>query len=760
MESKRLDFQGLAQAALSRARDLLPKWLPEGKIVGHEFIVGSFSGEAGSSLSFNLNTGRWGEFNGSERGGDITSFYAAWQGLEQGEAFRQLAEEIGFIDHDTTARSAPAPRPASNIGLPPRDAPPPTFNHRVHGPASKHWAYKARNGDLMGYISRHDPPEGGKQIVPHTWDSEKERWQQRGFDKPRPLYGLELLSHADKNDDPKPILLVEGEKAADAARAFLGHLYVVMTWCGGTGGIKAVDWSPLKERDVLIWPDHDLKSNKSLQSGEWELLPAKDQPGIKAATWIGRELFGLGAKVRIINVGVSPALHSSGFDAADAVAQGWDYKRWAEWAKPLIAPVTMSNAIDLGERKEAKADEEAERKLPGRVYALIEELGIAVSGAGTPTCNMENVCRALERWDVLKGKIWFDKFHNKIFQSLSGGKPEAWQDIDTIHLVRKLQRDLWMSSLKVHITFEAVQHVAHMAARDEVLDYINSLKWDGIERVEHFLEDNFGADGSAYTRAASKNFWVGLVARQYRPGVKLDNLLVLEGSQGQMKSYACEEIGGDWTTSMGSNVTSKDFFISMEGKMVIEIPDMDSFSRADINRIKAVITTRIDRYRSPYGRIAEDHPRRSVFIATTNDHEWLRDTEGRRFWPVRVKFITRQNIRDSRDQLFAEARDLFKAGAKWWEMPEDETKAVQEDRREKDAWEDIIAAYVYSKSSVTVQEVALEAVRLETGRLGRMEQIRITQALRLIGWTRGRIDGPGGRQVRGWKAPAQDEEAF
>lgn len=129
-----------------------------------------------------------------------------------------------------------------------------------------------------------------------------------------------------------------------------------------------------------------------------------------------------------------------------------------------------------------------------------------------------------------------------------------------------------------------------------------------------------------------------------------------------------------------------------------------------------------------------------MFIGTTNKAAYLRDeTGGRRFWPVKVGRIDTDALDRDRDQLFAEAVKLCREGRRWW--PDDAFEAAhiqpqQEARFDADVWEGLVAAYVAGKESVLVKTIATDALFIETPRIGRAEQNRITAILERLGWRR------------------------
>lgn len=168
----------------------------------------------------------------------------------------------------------------------------PDMKHFAHGSPSASWAYRNARGDILFYVARYDT-SSGKEIVPWSvcQQGKKRQWRQKGHPTPRPLYNLHHLT-----DFPnKPVLIVEGEKCADAASAILPG-YVVTTWPNGAPSVEKADWKPLEGRNIVIWPDNDT-------------------PGREAAGAIAEKLRGK-AKFRIVRV---PEGRPEHWDIADAI---------------------------------------------------------------------------------------------------------------------------------------------------------------------------------------------------------------------------------------------------------------------------------------------------------------------------------------------------------------------------------------------------------------------------------------------------------
>jgi putative DNA primase/helicase len=343
-----IDFQAIAADLLSQARSLLPQWFPQGRFMGREFVVGNLAGDPGGSLSINTETGQWADFAGGARGGDLVALYAAMKGISQADAARQLSGSSS--QPRTPARKPPARK--TTIGLPPADAPSPDFSHKVHGPASSHWTYRTADGQVIGHISRHDPRQPGdrKQIIPWVWNVTDRRWCNLSFEKPRPLYGLDLLA-ANKT---APVLIVEGEKAADAARQIVGDRYVVITWPGGSKAAHHVDWTPAHGRRLLLWPDADRHQYGSGHAMAGQQMPYEEQPGHAVMVQIAGLLRPHCPEIKILDV---QDVEADGWDAADALAEGWDWPRLLEWARPRAR---VCGAMPVDEEPEPEMEEPGE----------------------------------------------------------------------------------------------------------------------------------------------------------------------------------------------------------------------------------------------------------------------------------------------------------------------------------------------------------------------------------------------------------------
>lgn len=225
--------------------------------------------------------------------------------------------------------------------------------------------------------------------------------------------------------------------------------------------------------------------------------------------------------------------------------------------------------------------------------------------------------------------------------------------------------------LSTSMVTECVRAVARRRPFHPVREWLSTLRWDGESRLRDLTVRGLGALPSRdpdLLVLLVERFLLSILARAFEPGAKVDTMLVLVGAQGARKSTALETlVGAHWFGATKLDLANKDSFLQLRGKLLYEIGEMEGIKRADANVSKHWLSSRVDTYRAPYARRAEDHPRQTVMAGSTNELEILLDPTGfRRYWILPVEATDIAWIAEHRDQIWAEALALRAAGRQWW----------------------------------------------------------------------------------------------
>jgi predicted P-loop ATPase len=330
---------------------------------------------------------------------------------------------------------------------------------------------------------------------------------------------------------------------------------------------------------------------------------------------------------------------------------------------------------------------------------------------GQPAKDPDNVSLMLEHDPMLKGRFKKDLFSDRIFglAPLPWGRREhedeefIWEDADFDGLRIYTNKVLRFHSKDI-IEMSFNNYVAKHSY-NPVTEYLTSLEWDGVHRLDTLFIDYLGAADNEYVRAVTRKAFTAAVARAMTPGVKFDNMTILTGAQGVGKSTLLKKMGRDWYSDSIKTFEGKEASELVQGVWVVEFGELEAFNKSDINRIKQFLSQQEDIFRAAYGRYVAWHKRRCVFFGTSNNGEYLRDRTGnRRFWPLDV-YITkpRKSVFDDLDcevnHLWAEAFMRWQLGEPLYLTGDIEKKAIeeQESHREQSAKEGIISEFLNKK---------------------------------------------------------------
>ena len=377
--------------------------------------------------------------------------------------------------------------------------------------------------------------------------------------------------------------------------------------------------------------------------------------------------------------------------------------------------------------------------------------------------NDENIIRILNHYKVAK----YDTFTNRASLCVNGewmvrddgadGRLFSW-------LVNKFP---FLAKITVKKVSDLITFVQYRNKFDSAQDYVNSLTWDGVSRLDTWLSTVFHVDADSYYKDIGSKWFMGLTARILIPGCKFDNALIVHGGQKIGKSSVFLIIAGEDRHVEFTDLKVREMQQDMQGKMIVEFAEAAIFSKADSESLKSIVSRQTDTFRVPYERHARDFPRRCVFAVTANNDDILKDsTGGRRWWAVEVPddmkvYPPKRQadihwLRDNRDQLFAEAAVRVRNGEDFHNVDEYELMKRQKSITATEQDEDLFYNWYHCMSAneqnygVSVREAYCRAykedrygnpLREDTVSISKSDEMRVGRILKKIGLEKKKRNG-------------------
>lgn len=631
----------------------------------------------------------------------------------------------------------------------------------------KTYTYHGTRREVLFYVGRYEwyDSDGECWKTYRAWSYGDDGWKCKHWHAPRPLYNL----HNIVQSSDLPVALFEGEKCADAGGILGGSRWVASTWPGGAPNASKGDYSALRGRKVIVWPDADAAGHRALE----DVLDA---------------LAGVAAEVWIVNVSDC----ADGWDAGNAVEDGWDAVRLDEWLRQEVGGRSRVYRHEYATGAKAPPPSPAPEPEPIRApVARRPHSDIAATARHWTTASwrdklivspsekgkdvaircIENACMPLMYADEWSGLLAWDELRQCITATRPtpwGEQPDEWSDHHDTAL------ECWYDRAGLHykgLVSEAVNLVARRNAFHPVRDYLNSVgdQWDGTPRCDTWLIDYAGAEDTELTRFFSSRWLISAVARAMKPGEIVKTCLILFGPQDAGKSSIFRVLGDPWFTVQQGNIggDSTKAIEQCSKAWIIEMAELAKVRRTDdVESIKGFLSTYEDTYRPAYARRVQTIKRCCVFAGTCNSPEAFSDTTGNvRFWPVDTgASINFAGLREVRDQLWAEAVKRYKRGERWW-IEDERIRALAAGETEKhmvrDEWTDVIEAWLGEapqliRTVFTTTEIRRGALGMESGQSDARSQTRIANSMRALGYEYSKfppsevIDGKK-QQRRGWR---------
>lgn len=293
--------------------------------------------------------------------------------------------------------------------------------------------------------------------------------------------------------------------------------------------------------------------------------------------------------------------------------------------------------------------------------------------------NFYNMGILLERDEYWKGRIRFD-----VFRNLPMLDDNPVSDTTEYRISEWLGKNYKFGGNKRQILSDAIRAVASKNQYDALLEWIDALPdWDGTQRIDTWMIDLCGSEDSDYSKWVSRVTILQMMNRALNPGCIARLVPIWNGLENQGKSTAVALLGGEWATTLKVSLENKEAHMSIHGYWIAELEELDTLYKTSEARLKAFLTNTSDHYVPKFANHSVDYPRRTVFIGTTNDSDYLRGLTGNtRFLPINTGAFDLNGIKDNREQLFAEAKEwlLENTGIAWWEEPESLRDIIKEQR--------------------------------------------------------------------------------
>ncbi len=377
-----------------------------------------------------------------------------------------------------------------------------------------------------------------------------------------------------------------------------------------------------------------------------------------------------------------------------------------EMSRLAVNDTAVSDLMSQEKLEKAReAFQTPEKTVSGADYDLSWLSKLTKDGNGRYEKTINNVVIVLENDPLLKGRIVTDEFAScgMVLGRVPWNQTEEkrrWKDVDDAGFYRYVEVFYGLTGREK--LDNALMIVSAQNRINEVKQYLQGLKWDGVKRLDRLLSEYLGAEDTAYTRAVMRKSLCAAVARAVNGGTKYDYMPIFTGPQGIGKSTFLRILGKDWFSDSLTTFEGKEAAELIQGTWINEIGELSAFTKQETQVIKQFLSKTDDIYRAAYGRRTDKYPRRCVFFGTSNDSEFLKDATGnRRFWPVDVgvhpaKKSVWNQLPLEVDQIWAEAYVYWAMGEPLY-LPkeiEDLAKDQQEKHRESSGKEGIILDFL------------------------------------------------------------------
>lgn len=376
---------------------------------------------------------------------------------------------------------------------------------------------------------------------------------------------------------------------------------------------------------------------------------------------------------------------------------------------------------------------------------------------GRPLAVLPNILPILDLPELCGWLIAYDKFQDVLVCAPTG--TDSWRPIkDTDYTAFRvwLEQNALFHPVSKDMVRDAIYYTAEDHKMDSAQVWISKLKWDGTPRIKNFFPTYMGTIAAPYEQSVGEYLWTALAGRVMAPGCQADMAIILVGEQGLGKSQGVKAMAPWQEAYVELRLDENDDTIArkLRGSLVAEIAELRGFGSAGkLEQIKAFMVRTHEEWIPKYVEFATNFPRRCICIGTTNEDQFLTDTQNRRWLPLRTVGVDVEAIVRDRDQLWAEGLAVWLDDGIKWETAETLARDNQDEYKVIDQWEPVVSQWLVDNPTAEkfkTHDVLVQALGLDIRHISRVQETRVCSLLKAIGYEQKPIRTKGKKVYRGW----------
>lgn len=347
---------------------------------------------------------------------------------------------------------------------------------------------------------------------------------------------------------------------------------------------------------------------------------------------------------------------------------------------------------ELKEEKRLMKEELKEQKRQEKIDGYYDADGYEIDPkTGLPLPHLKNYRNFFKVDEIYGDRLWKNTFSETIYidENTELNKDKITEIQARISDIFKGHQQASKESFMY-----AADAIANEHKKNPIIEYLESLNWDGQVRAEEVFIKYMGVNDTPINRIMTKKWLLGAVMRVYEPGCEFHQMIILSGAQGVGKTSIGKILAnaplrirdtGKQDNRYFANAPKPDesdqkVYEKICNAWFVSVEELLGFKKSDNTAIKDFLSRDKETCRLAWGVVPGDYKRHCVFFGSTNDECFLKDysdNKERRIWPMRCNInesdvkayeITQEYL----DQLWGEIVYYYKNQSfNWWLTPEE-----------------------------------------------------------------------------------------